>query len=155
MSAVAEPPRGPPVPALEQAVAAPYRTSRPADAGARVVEIERAGGDVARGDDAVVRGPSGYFVRLNRGEQSLVADPEDPADAALTRDEAAGPPRRVGTACGSVGEVAEFAAHPALPRVEVGTPGRAACVAAPALRPVRASARGPSGGDSKFREGQR
>jgi len=81
---------GPPPPlagllvvALEQAVAAPYCSSRLADAGARVVKVERAEGDFARGYDAAVHGLSSYFVWLNRGKQSLVADIKDPADAAL------------------------------------------------------------------------
>ena len=69
--------------ALEQAVAAPYCTSRLADAGARVVKIERPEGDFARGYDAAVHGSSSYFVWLNRGKESLVADIKDPADAAL------------------------------------------------------------------------
>ena len=69
--------------ALEQAVAAPYCSSRLADAGARVVKVERPEGDFARGYDAAVHGLSSYFVWLNRGKQSLVADIKDPADAAL------------------------------------------------------------------------
>jgi len=68
---------------LEQAVAAPYCSSRLADAGARVIKIERAEGDFARGYDAAVHGLSSYFVWLNRGKESLVADIKDPGDAAL------------------------------------------------------------------------
>jgi itaconate CoA-transferase len=68
---------------LEQAVAAPYCSSRLADAGARVIKVERAEGDFARGYDSVVQGLSSYFVWLNRGKESLVADIKHPADAAL------------------------------------------------------------------------
>lgn len=68
---------------FEQAVAAPYCSSRLADAGARVVKVERPEGDFARGYDSAVAGLSSYFVWLNRGKQSLVADIKDPADAAL------------------------------------------------------------------------
>ncbi len=68
---------------LEQAVAAPYCSCRLADAGARVIKIERPEGDFARGYDAAVHGLSSYFVWLNRGKQSLVADLKDPDDAAL------------------------------------------------------------------------
>ncbi|HQT77193.1 MAG: carnitine dehydratase [Rhodospirillales bacterium 20-64-7] len=68
---------------LEQAVAAPYCASRLADAGARVIKIERAEGDFARGYDTAVGGNSSYFVWLNRGKESLVADIKDPDDAAL------------------------------------------------------------------------
>jgi crotonobetainyl-CoA:carnitine CoA-transferase CaiB-like acyl-CoA transferase len=71
--------------ALEQAVAAPYCSSRLADAGARVIKIERAEGDFARGYDTAASGQSSYFVWLNRGKQSLVADIKQPADAALLR----------------------------------------------------------------------
>jgi crotonobetainyl-CoA:carnitine CoA-transferase CaiB-like acyl-CoA transferase len=69
--------------ALEQAVAAPYCSARLADAGARVIKIERPDGDFARGYDASVNGLSSYFVWLNRGKESLVADIKDPDDAAL------------------------------------------------------------------------
>jgi crotonobetainyl-CoA:carnitine CoA-transferase CaiB-like acyl-CoA transferase len=69
--------------ALEQAVAAPYCSSRLADAGARVIKIERAEGDFARGYDRAAKGEASYFVWLNRGKESLVADIKDPADAAL------------------------------------------------------------------------
>ena len=51
---------------LEQAVAAPLCTSRLAEAGARVIKIERAEGDFARGYDHVVHDESAYFVWLNR-----------------------------------------------------------------------------------------
>ena len=68
---------------LEQAVAAPYASSRLADAGARVIKLERAEGDFARGYDRAAKGQSSYFVWLNRGKQSLVADIKDAADAAL------------------------------------------------------------------------
>jgi len=68
---------------LEQAVAAPYCSSRLADAGARVIKVERAEGDFARGYDTAAGGLSSYFVWLNRGKQSLVADIKQPADAAL------------------------------------------------------------------------
>ena len=68
---------------LEQAVAAPYCSSRLADAGARVIKIERAEGDFGRFYDAAVHGLSSYFTWLNRGKQSLVADIKNPDDAAL------------------------------------------------------------------------
>src|SRR6201987_3039445 len=69
--------------AVEQAVAAPFCSSRLADAGARVIKIERPEGDFARGYDKAAKGLSSYFVWLNRGKQSLVADIKDPNDAAL------------------------------------------------------------------------
>ena len=68
---------------LEQAVAAPYCSSRLADAGARVIKIERAEGDFARFYDKAAKGLSSYFVWLNRGKQSLVADIKQTGDAAL------------------------------------------------------------------------
>lgn len=60
--------------AVEQAVAAPFCTSRLADAGARVIKIERPEGDFARGYDNLASGQSTYFVWLNRGKESLVLD---------------------------------------------------------------------------------
>ena len=69
--------------ALEQAVAAPYASGRLADAGARVVKIERAEGDFARGYDRLVQGNSAYFVWLNRGKESLRLNLKDPADKRL------------------------------------------------------------------------
>ncbi|GIT62538.1 MAG: hypothetical protein Ct9H300mP21_00840 [Pseudomonadota bacterium] len=54
---------------LEQAVAAPFVSSRLADAGARVLKIERPEGDFARNYDRVVNGQSAYFVWLNRGKE--------------------------------------------------------------------------------------
>ena len=69
--------------ALEQAVAAPMCTCRLADAGARVIKVERPEGDFARGYDALVHGESAYFVWLNRGKESAVLDLTTPADKAL------------------------------------------------------------------------
>lgn len=60
--------------AVEQAVAAPFCTSRLADAGATVIKIERPEGDFARGYDDVSNGQSSYFVWLNRGKQSRIVD---------------------------------------------------------------------------------
>ncbi|MEY3666349.1 MAG: hypothetical protein RLZZ153_2531 [Pseudomonadota bacterium] len=60
--------------ALEQAVAAPYCSSRLADAGARVIKIERPEGDFARGYDAAAHGESSYFVWINRGKESIALD---------------------------------------------------------------------------------
>jgi itaconate CoA-transferase len=69
--------------ALEQAVAAPFCSSRLADAGARVIKIERPEGDFARGYDRAAKGESSYFAWLNRGKESLVLDIKGPADRAL------------------------------------------------------------------------
>src|SRR5476651_74893 len=68
---------------LEQAVAAPMCTCRLADAGARVIKIERPEGDFARGYDSVVHGESAYFVWLNRGKESVVLDLTKADDKAL------------------------------------------------------------------------
>lgn len=69
--------------ALEQAVAGPLATVRLAEAGARVIKIERAEGDFARAYDNVANGDSAYFVWLNRGKESLVLDIKKPDDHAL------------------------------------------------------------------------
>jgi formyl-CoA transferase len=68
---------------LEQAVAAPMCTCRLADAGARVIKIERPEGDFARGYDDLVHGESAYFVWLNRGKESVVLDLAKAEDKAL------------------------------------------------------------------------
>ena len=68
---------------LEQAVAAPYCASRLADAGARVIKVERPEGDFARDYDRVVHGESAYFVWLNRGKESIALDLKTEEDKAL------------------------------------------------------------------------
>ena len=68
---------------LEQAVAAPTCACRLADAGARVIKIERPEGDFARGYDKLARGESAYFVWLNRGKESVVLDLTRGDDKAL------------------------------------------------------------------------
>jgi crotonobetainyl-CoA:carnitine CoA-transferase CaiB-like acyl-CoA transferase len=69
--------------AIEQAVAAPMCTVRLADAGARVIKIERLEGDTARHYDATVKGTSAYFAWLNRGKESIVLDIKAQADRRL------------------------------------------------------------------------
>ena len=68
---------------VEQALAAPLCTSRLVDMGARVIKIERAGGDFARGYDAAVDGDSSYFVWTNHGKESVVLDLKSDEDADL------------------------------------------------------------------------
>ncbi|MBJ3778009.1 CoA transferase [Acuticoccus sp. 2012] len=68
---------------VEQAVAAPYVSGRLADAGARVIKVERPEGDLARRYDAAVNGSSAYFVWLNRGKESVCLDLKNPDDLAI------------------------------------------------------------------------
>lgn len=68
---------------FEQAVAAPYCTSRLADAGARVIKVERPEGDFARYYDAAVGEVSSHFAWINRGKESLIADIKAPEDREL------------------------------------------------------------------------
>ncbi len=68
---------------VEQAVAAPLCACRLAEAGARVIKIERPEGDFARGYDRAAHGQSSYFVWLNRGKESVVLDIKKPEDNAL------------------------------------------------------------------------
>lgn len=69
--------------AVEQAVAAPLCTSMLAQAGARVIKIERPEGDFARGYDGVVHGESAYFAWLNAGKESARVDLRQVEDRAL------------------------------------------------------------------------
>lgn len=68
---------------MEQAVAAPTCSVKLADAGARVIKIERAEGDFARGYDRAAAGQSSYFVWLNRGKESVCLDIKQEGDKAL------------------------------------------------------------------------
>lgn len=68
---------------LEQAVAAPYASGRLAQAGARVIKIERPEGDFARKYDSLVNGESAYFVWLNHGKQSVRMNLKDSTDSKL------------------------------------------------------------------------
>lgn len=70
---------------LEQAVAAPYCACKLADAGARVVKVERPEGDFARRYDRLAKGESAYFVWLNRGKESAVVDIKDAGDLAFLK----------------------------------------------------------------------
>ena len=65
---------------VEQAVAAPYTSCRLADAGARVIKVERPEGDFARNYDSNALGNSAYFVWLNRGKESIALDLKNSED---------------------------------------------------------------------------
>lgn len=71
--------------AMEQAVAAPYCSLLLADAGARVIKLERPEGDFCRNYDRGANGQSTWFGWLNRGKQSVVLDYTTTDDAALMR----------------------------------------------------------------------
>ena len=68
---------------VEQAVAAPYLSCKLADAGARVIKVERPEGDFAREYDHLVHGESAYFVWLNRGKESICLDLKQPEDRVI------------------------------------------------------------------------
>ena len=68
---------------IEQAVAAAYASCKLADAGARVIKIERPEGDFSREYDHFVHGESAYFVWLNRGKESICLNLADDADKAV------------------------------------------------------------------------
>lgn len=70
---------------IEQAVAAPYCGLLLADAGARVIKVERDEGDFARSYDHAANGESAYFVWLNAGKESICLDIDSVEDAALLR----------------------------------------------------------------------
>ncbi len=72
--------------ALEHAVAGPYCSRLLAEAGARVIKLERAEGDFARAYDKLVKGDSAYFVWLNGGKESVVVDLTKDADQILLRN---------------------------------------------------------------------
>ncbi len=65
---------------IEQALAAPLATGRLADAGARVIKVERPEGDFARGYDVAANGVSSYFAWANRGKESIALDLRNDGD---------------------------------------------------------------------------
>jgi len=70
---------------LEQAVAAPYASGKLAQAGARVIKIEREDGDFARRYDSDVNGLSAYFVWLNHGKESICLNIKDVDDLLILK----------------------------------------------------------------------
>ena len=68
---------------VEQAVSAPYCGMLLADAGARVIKIERPEGDFARGYDDGANGKSSIFAWLNRGKESICLNMNDQCDKNL------------------------------------------------------------------------
>ncbi len=80
---ISRPLEGITVVSIEQALAAPLATGRLADAGARVIKVERPEGDFARGYDVAANGISSYFAWANRGKESIALDLRDDGDRQL------------------------------------------------------------------------
>ncbi|MGA0280715.1 MAG: CoA transferase, partial [Paracoccaceae bacterium] len=70
---------------LEQAVAAPYCGLLLADAGARVIKVERPEGDFARQYDDGVNGESAIFAWLNRGKESITLNLKNAEDLSVMK----------------------------------------------------------------------
>ena len=66
-----QPLKGVTIVSVEQALSAPLASCRLADAGARVIKVERESGDFARDYDTSVKGESTYFAWVNRGKESV------------------------------------------------------------------------------------
>lgn len=63
-----------------QALAGPYCGMLLSDLGARVIKVEKPGGDDSRGmPPHFIEGTSVYFMSINRGKESLVVDLKQPA----------------------------------------------------------------------------
>jgi itaconate CoA-transferase len=72
---------------LEQAVSAPIATRHLADAGARVIKIERPdGGDFARHFDTLASGLGTHFTWVNRNKESLTLDFSKPGGDLVLAD---------------------------------------------------------------------
>lgn len=70
---------------LEQAIAPPYCSLLLADAGARVIKVERLDGDFARRYDTGANGESAIFAWTNPGKESVCINLNKPEDAELLR----------------------------------------------------------------------
>ena len=68
---------------IEQAVSAPYCGLLLADAGARLIKVERKEGDLARRYDRGANGGSTIFAWMNRGKESICLDLNQPEDVKL------------------------------------------------------------------------
>jgi len=68
---------------IEQAVAAPFCSARLAQAGARIIKVERSEGDFARGYDTAACGESSYFTWLNQGKESICLNFKADQDASI------------------------------------------------------------------------
>jgi CoA:oxalate CoA-transferase len=69
---------------LCQALSGPYACLMLSDMGARVIKIEKPGGDDSRGmPPHFLQGTSTYFMAINRGKESMVLDLKQPAQRDL------------------------------------------------------------------------
>ena len=59
---------------LTNVLSGPFATLILSDLGAKVIKIEKPGGDDSRGYGPFANGKSGYFISLNRGKKSICLD---------------------------------------------------------------------------------
>ena len=68
---------------LTQVLSGPFATLILSDLGAKIIKVEKPGGDDARKFSPIINSKSGYFISLNRGKKSIVLNLKTKNDKAI------------------------------------------------------------------------